>query len=220
MINRIPLAISSSEKPEYKLKQEAIRKTWLSKLDLEKFYPLFVINSETKTEGAPFKYIEEDNTLYTKTPDEYRFISNKMKMYYRWALETFSSNNFWRVDDDCYVNCGKFNQYDTQDYDYIGCILHQTPQDGPFAKIYTQFMSGSANCLSRKVAEMASDYLPHAGPDDWWIGSMVYSLMPNAKWKHEDSINPWSYCNNITNLMIGHYIKTEEMEIMHGYYCP
>lgn len=217
--DKIPLAISSSDKPKYAERRQKITETWLKDLNTDKFYPMFLVNNKERTGGNEYLYIPEENTLYVNSEDHYAYFPNKLKSYLAWGIEHTSASHFWKCDDDTYINSKLFNDYTTfLDYDYLGLCLNLTDQHGVYKGLYRQWMSGAGYCLSRKAAKTILEDMPHIGPEDWYVGSIIMDKMPDALWYNEQSIDPFSGCKKIDGLMIGHYVSPEDMETMHNYY--
>jgi hypothetical protein len=216
---KIPIAISSSDKPKYAERRQKIRETWLKDLNTDRYYPLFLVNSKERAEGNEYLYCSEEQTLYVNCEDHYAYTSNKLRCYYSWALAETAASHFWKCDDDTYINTTKFNSYTAfLSYDYLGCLLNITDKEGVFKGLYRQFMSGAGHSVSRKAASVVLRFLPHIGLDDWVQGSIIMDKMPDALWYNEQSIDPFSGCKRIDGLMIGHYVFPEDMETMHNYY--
>jgi mannosyltransferase OCH1-like enzyme len=201
MISKIPLGIKSCVKN--KERRTAIEHTWLKTLDLEKFFPVFLVGRKDQ----PSELV--GNTLYVDCHDHYQGLSGKMKEFYRWALAKTSASHFWSCDDDSYINGAVFNDYDTcSNFDYCGSFIYGLNKEPNRLSGYT---SGCGTCVSRRAAGLCAEHMPYTAPDDdVATGDVLNEYMPDIKKLHIESIHPWSYCQRHDNLMIGHYVHSGE----------
>lgn len=218
MINKIPIGIKSCQQNnERKL---AIEYTWIKTIDLDQFFPVFLVGRKDK----PTELIE--NILYLDCHDSYQGLSGKMKEFYKWALKNTNASHFWSCDDDAYINTNIFNIFqDYKNYDYSGSFIYGIEKKENTLSGYT---SGCGMCVSRGAAAVCEQYLPYiASDDDVSIGNIINTQISTIKKLHIETIHPWSYCQQISNLMIGHYIHKgagsldsfmDSMQKMHKYY--
>jgi hypothetical protein len=223
MINKIPIGIKSCSKNLER--RQAIEHTWLSKLD-DKFFPMFLVGRI----GQPSELV--GNVLYLDCEDTYQGLSGKLKQFYKWALENTNASHIWTCDDDSYINTNLFNVFEEyKNYDYCGSFIYGLEKKENYVSGYT---SGCGVCVSREAASICVEYLPHTTPlgqyDDVFVGNVLNTNMQNLKKFHIPNVYPWSFCNYIPNLMIGHYVHKmdggapnirsfdESMKIMHSYY--
>jgi glycosyltransferase involved in cell wall biosynthesis len=182
---------------------------------------LFIINDKSKTNNKDYFFDEKESILYTNGNDVYDDQTIKTRCFIKWFLKESDASHFWRFDDDNYVNCNLFNQYDEYlNYDYTGSMLY-LEAERTLEKKELYFMSGAGYCLSRKSAEVvdACKNLPKTtGADDYFVGRIISEDCPDAKRLNSPQINPFSGCEYIPNLMIGHYVDADHMELMHNYY--
>jgi len=221
-MNKIPIAISSSNSQQkYIDVRNKCLQTWIKQLDKNKFYHLFIINNKNKTKSKDYFFDEEENILYTNGNDIYDDQTIKTRCFIKWFLKETQASHFWRFDDDNYLNCNVFNQYeDYLNYDYVGNQLFlEASRTLENKELY--FMSGAGYCLSRKAAEVVDncENLPKTtGADDYFIARIISDEFPDAKRFNHPQIHPFSKCKYINNLMIGHYVDADHMELMHSYY--
>ena len=221
-MNKIPIVISSSNSQQkYIDGRKGCLQTWVKMLDKNKFYHLFIINDKNKTNNKDYFFDEKENILYTNGNDVYSDQTIKTRCFIKWFLKETNASHFWKFDDDNYVNCNIFNKYDDYlNYDYVGCQLFLNAEKTLEDKdLY--FMSGSGYCLSRKASQIIDDCtnLPKTkGEEDYFVGRILSENYPNAKKFNHLQINPFSGCEYIPNLMIGHYVDANHMEIMNSYY--
>ena len=199
MINKIPIGIKSCQ--SNKNRQEAIRNTWLKNIDTNKFFPIFLIgNKERINELA-------DGVLYLEADDSYQGLTGKLKKYYEWCLNNTNSSHFWTCDDDSYINCSIFNTYNEYiNYDYCGNFIYGIDK---IENKLSGYVGGCGVVVSRIAANICSMKLPDTSIDqydDVIIGDVLNKYVKNLKKLHIPNIHPWSYCQYIPNLMIGHYI--------------
>ena len=224
-MNKIPIGIKSCEKNiERRL---SIIDTWLNLLDANIFFPIFLI-------GHQSEYKLDSNILYLNCNDSYSLLYTKTIAYFDWCLKETSASHFWIVDDDSYINTKIFNNYkEYLDYDYSGNFIYGINKHNDTSG----YTSGCGYCLSRKAVTYLLDHvsklIKHIQEskktfyEDILVGDTLNAHMPDVKKLHIPKICPWSYCQNIPNLMIGHYVHKgdnaattfyESMKKMHSFY--
>lgn len=216
-INKIPIGIKSCER--YVERQNACRNTWVDTLDKTKYLPLFLVGRKNQ----PSEIIGD--ILYLDCDDHYQGLSGKIKEYYKWALNNTEASHFWSCDDDSYINCKIFNEFEEyKKYDYIGSFIYG------INKINNSggYTSGCGMCVSKEAANICFKHLPYVAPDDdVSIGNVLNEHMMNVKKFDPQTIQAWSYCTYHSTLMIGHYINkgegslstfTDSMNKMHNFY--
>lgn len=213
MIDKIPIGIKSCQKNN--IRRLAIQDTWLNKFD-DKFFPMFLI-------GRPNQPSElVGNILYLNCDDTYNNLVGKMKEYYRWILQNCNASYFWTCDDDSYINCKIFNNYDGyKNYDYCGNFLYGLEiKQNLSSDINKQvsgadvcgYASGCTVCLSRRAAEICAEKLPSIGlpyiahSEDVATGRVLNDNIKDLKKLHMDNVYPWSNAKKYNNLLAGHYI--------------
>jgi len=82
---------------KYEWKADIQRNTWLKSIpDFIKYYHV-IGNEDLETE---YKFFEEANILYVKTPDDYNSLPNKVISSFKAINETFSYKYIFKTDDD------------------------------------------------------------------------------------------------------------------------
>lgn len=216
MINKIPIGIKSCKKNiERRL---SIEHTWLKTIDLDKFFPVFLIGDKNIANTI------DGHNLYLDCGDKYRDLTGKIKAFYAWCIENTNQNYFWTCDDDSYINSKLFNTYSGYiNFDYCGNFIYGLEK----TQNKTGYTSGCGVCVSRTAAEICCQTLPDSSSeyDDVVVGDVLNAKFRNIKKLHIHTIDPWSYCKNDKKLMIGHYIHNDKkknfyqnMKLMHSYY--
>lgn len=220
--DKIPLFISYSESNEKYIKRKnKCLETWIKELDKNKFFYVFVINDKNKTQNKDYYWDKNNNILYTNGIDRYEDETKKTKCFIKWFLIETNASHYWRLDVDNYVNCKIFNEYNEYlKYDYIGHELYLEAKKTPEQK-ELHFMSGAGCAISRKTALIIDSYKnppDKKSEEDCYIGIVLSDFSGSIKKLHVKEINPFSGCEYIPDLMIGHYIDDDHMELMHNYY--
>jgi len=223
---RIPIGISSSNKPKYRSRREQIEKTWAREIDTNKFRIVWLVNDPTKTNGKDYHLDEDSSTLFVNAEDDYKNLSHKQRGFSKWFLEETQASHYWKCDDDTYINPTLFNKYDIfLGYDYTGRILEIPPKEEVDLVTFKntngvkRFMSGAGYSVSRRLAEFIVKKLNYAvWHDDHDIGMHIGLERSDISWYNEVSIYHLSGCAKIDNLMIGHYVEAQDMETMHSFY--
>lgn len=213
MINKIPLGIKSCEKNN--IRRLAIQDTWLKELG-DQFFPMFLIGRPNQ----PTELI--DNILYLNCDDTYANLVGKMKEFYRWILQNSNCEYFWTCDDDSYINCKVFNNYNEHiGYDYCGNFLYgldiklnlSTDIDIEVSGAdVCGYASGCTVCLSKRAAKICAEKLPYVGlpyiaySEDVATGRVLNDHIKDLKKLHMNNIFPWSNIRKYDNLLAGHYI--------------
>lgn len=82
---------------KYEWKADIQRSTWLKSVPSFIKYYHVIGNEELETE---YKFIEETNILYVKTPDDYNSLPNKVITSFKAVNDTFSYKYVFKTDDD------------------------------------------------------------------------------------------------------------------------
>jgi hypothetical protein len=90
---------------KYEWKADIQRNTWLKSIpDFIKYYHV-IGNEDLETE---YKFVEESNILYVKTPDDYISLPNKVITSFKAINDTFSYKYIFKTDDDQNLISNKF----------------------------------------------------------------------------------------------------------------
>jgi hypothetical protein len=82
---------------KYEWKADIQRSTWLKNIPIFIKYYHVIGNEDLETE---YKFIEETNILYVKTPDDYNSLPNKVITSFKAINDTFSYKYIFKTDDD------------------------------------------------------------------------------------------------------------------------
>ena len=90
---------------KYEWKADIQRNTWLKTIPSFIKYYHVIGNEDLQTE---YKFVEESNILYVKTPDDYISLPNKVITSFKAINDTFSYKYIFKTDDDQNLISNKF----------------------------------------------------------------------------------------------------------------
>jgi hypothetical protein len=154
---------------KYEWKADIQRNTWLKSIpDFIKYYHV-IGNEDLETE---YKFFQEANILYVKTPDDYNSLPNKVISSFKAINETFSYKYIFKTDDDQNLINEKFFEVLYNLLNAKGCSIHygghivevNTPYLSEYYKIHpelpkelpiqiTKYCSGRFYFLSHKAVQ-------------------------------------------------------------------
>ena len=224
---------SSNKNPTYANRRRMCEQTWLKKLDTDKYFPVFTVCDPSKTQGKNYHYSTNERTLYINAPDSWESCYDRTRYSLEWAMNETTSQHFWKVDDDSYVNCKEFNKYDIyKNYDYLG-IQYFYKNHCRLPHISGHFMHGAGYCVSRRIIPTIVEQMvippkpEYDNHEDYDLGYIVCQHIPDASVYCEYRIHselsvtsPSTLIgtNKIDGLLIGHKVEWYQMTTMHKYY--
>jgi len=145
--------------------------------------------------------------------DVYRNLSEKLLLFYKYAVENMAFDFIGKVDDDCYVDVDnllvelrrKLDDYQSKDSIWFGSFRINWLVDrwGKWREeeypsvYYPPFACGSGNILSHNLAEWLSsnsqDLHHYQGEDvsfGIWLSPLNPSLADSSRWICDDSCHP------------------------------
>lgn len=154
---------------KYEWKADVQRNTWLKSIpNFIKYYHV-IGNEDLETE---YKFVEEANILYVKTPDDYNSLPNKVITAFNAINNTFSYKYIFKTDDDQNLINEKFFEVLYNLLNAKGPTIHygghivevNTPYLSEYYKIHpelpkelpiqiTQYCSGRFYFLSHKAIQ-------------------------------------------------------------------
>lgn len=186
----------------YPHKRNAVRDTWLQKLD-EHMPHFFYVG---RGEGAL-----EPDVVELDCGDTYEDLPPKSREAYRYACEHYQFNWAIKVDDDTFLAPERLPgliALGSQHSEYIGST----------AEAHNLYATGGAGIiLSRRLCELiASQPVPASNPvnqdgEDGWIGLKLRDaknrLWSSARLQHHRPLHP----QKDNDVVTGHWITPEEM---------
>lgn len=107
---------------KYFAKAEAVRKTWVSKLNGFGYRYLFLVGNP-ELQGAELS----GDVLHVPSKDDYESLLVKLAMGYEFIYRTMDFTHIYKIDDDCYLDVRKLTEDilpQLADFQYAGGATH------------------------------------------------------------------------------------------------